>query len=73
MLKTISYSERVLLVLTLELISNGTVFVTMCRAVNLRLRKNVLNYRLLFSTNPFDLGSYGVRGLNVHCIYSQNV
>ena len=38
--------------------------VTMCRSVNLKLRRKTFSCLLLFLINPFDQSAYGVRGLN---------
>ena len=65
--KTSSYSERFKFVLTCERNANGNVL-TFCDYGSYCESKTVhsktFSCLLIFSTNPFDHGAYGVRGLN---------
>ena len=52
---------------TCELKANENIF-TFCDNLSYcesrTVRRNVFNWRLLFSTSPLDHGAYSVRGLN---------
>ena len=78
--KTSSSDENFLFVLICEFNANGNVFsfrdqVSYCDSKT--VHENVFNFLLLASTNPFEHGAYGVRGVNCtlytrqKCINSQ--
>ena len=44
----------------------------MRRIVSKTVQRNVFNWQIVFSTNPFDNGAYGVCGLNCALYVRQN-